>query len=529
MIFLLPHIIDSAAERFPEKEALRFYDQSLTYAELVQRSNSLARALRAQGVKRRDRVGIYLNKGFESVIAMYGILKAGAAYVPLDPSAPIIRLTYVIQDCGIRHLITQEGKRDAVQQISAGTELECVIGMQSLDLPIRSIPWDEVFNTPDATVPDMDLIEQDLAYIFYTSGSTGEPKGIMHTHHSGLSYAKWATQVYSLHHEDRLSSHAPLHFDMSTFEFFAGLLAGTAIEIIPEEVMKLPASYSKLLADKKISVFFTVPFMLTQLLLRGALHARDLSAIRWVIFGGDTSSTKHVRALMTQLPQARFSHMYGPAETNGCTYYNISSLPDKSDAPIPIGKVCPNMEGLVVNEDNQPVAPDGVGELLIRSPTMMQGYWGRPDLNERAFFRRPVFANYEDVFYRTGDLVQLLLDGNLKFVGRKDRQIKTRGYRVELDEIEVALLSHDGVEETAVFPIADGEGSHRIEAAVTLKDRAMATSSDLGEHLKDRLPWYAIPSKIAIVDGFPRTSSGKIDRRELQRRAQPEIEAQTEV
>ncbi len=521
MAFLLSHTIDQSAERFPDQDAFRFSGQRLTYAELVKRANSLARTLIEQGVKRRDRVGIYMHKCLEMPVAVYGIMKAGAAYVPLDPSAPIARLSSLIRDCGIRHLVTQASKRNALDHIlAAGTDPECFIGLHPQDHgPIRCIPWDEVWHTPGETAPDMGSMEQDLAYIIYTSGSTGTPKGIMHTHHSGLSYATLSVQTYAVHHEDRLSNHSPLHFDMSTFDFFSGPLAGATTVIIPEEYTKLPASLSKLMDDEKLTIWYSVPFALIQLLLRGVLHTRDLRSLRWVLFGGEPFPPKHLRALMHLLPQARFSNVYGPAEVNQCTYYHVPRLPDDADESVPIGQVWTNTEGLVVDEDDQQVVPGAVGELLIRSPTMMRGYWNRPDLNAGAFYRRAVDANYEDVFYRTGDLVQLQDDGNYKFLGRKDRQIKTRGYRVELDEIEAVLLSHAKVEETAVFPVTDGEGSNRIEAAVILKREAVSTASDVERHVRARLPWYAVPGKIAIVDAFPRTSTGKIDRSTLQQQA----------
>lgn len=528
MIFLLPHAIESSAEKFPDREAFCFYDQRLTYADLSARSNSLARVLIEHGVKRGDRVGIYMNKSLELAVAVYGIMKAGAAYVPLDPAAPNPRLDYVIRDCGINCLITQDTKcQNLAQMLTLETDLKCLIGVQSQpNWSIRCLSWEEVYNTPSHGPIGVEIVDKDLAYIMYTSGSTGIPKGIMHTHHSGLSYAKLAVHTYGVHHEDRLGNHSPLHFDMSTFDFFAGPLAGATTVIIPEEYTKLPASLSKLIEDEGLTIWYSVPLALIQLLLRGALDARNLSSLRWVLFGGEPFPPKHLRALMNQLPDARFSNVYGPAEVNQCTYYHVPPLPDDSNRPIPIGQIWDNTEGLVVNGDDQPVEHGEVGELLIQSPTMMQGYWGRPDLNDQAFYRHQVFEGYEAIFYRTGDLVQLQPDGHYKFLGRKDRQIKTRGYRVELDEIEVAMLSHEQVEETAVFPVADSEGSNRIEAAVTLKNGVMTTPADLVKHLKAQLPWYAVPSTIDIVDNFPRTSTGKIDRRKLQteQEASPGVE-----
>ena len=221
---------------------------------------------------------------------------------------------------------------------------------------------------------------------------------------------------------------------------------------------------------------------------------------------------------MAQLPHTRFSHMYGPAETNGCTKYNISTLPN-SEASIPIGTAFVNMESLVVDEDDQEVEPGQTGELLMRGPTLMQGYWGRPALNGRAFLRRPVHADFDKVFYRTGDLVQVRTDGQLKFIGRKDRQVKVRGYRVELDELEDELLSYEKVEEAAVFLVEEEDENKRIDAVVLLKKDTSTTPSELILHLKSRLPGYAVPSKVNILDDFPRTSTGKIDYRQLQAQA----------
>jgi amino acid adenylation domain-containing protein len=520
MIYLLSQIIDQSAERFPDKEAFRINGQGVTYAELVRKTNALARTLQDQGVKRWDRVGIYLNKSLESAIAIYGIWKAGAAYVPLDPQAPVSRLAFVVQDCNIRHVVTEESKGNNLRQLAAETNLACAVGLSpSDDLSIRALPWDEVFTAPGQSGPDVRLMEQDLAYVMYTSGSTGTPKGLMHTHFSGLSYAKMSVATYDVGPTDRLSNHSPLHFDMSTFDYFSGPLAGATTVIIPEAYTLFPASLSKLMADEQLTIWYSVPFALIQLLLRGVLEDRDFSSLRWVLFGGEPFPPKHLRALMQMWPQARFSNVYGPAEVNQCTYYHVPPISEDSDEQIPIGQIWDNAEGLVIDKDDRVVEPGEVGELVVRTPTMMQGYWGRPILNERAFYYRAVLPNFADRFYRTGDLVQLQPDSNYAFLGRKDRQIKTRGYRVELDEIETALLSHEQVEEAAAFPGAEAEGSRQIEAAVILKPNADLTEAVLTNFLSTKIPWYAVPAKIAIIQSFPRTSTGKIDRRLLQEQA----------
>jgi acyl-coenzyme A synthetase/AMP-(fatty) acid ligase len=228
---------------------------------------------------------------------------------------------------------------------------------------------------------------------------------------------------------------------------------------------------------------------------------------------------------MRLLPDCRFSNIYGPAEVNQCAYYHVPAQIADTDEPIPIGQIWPNAEGMVVDKHDQVVSPGEVGELLIRTPTIMQGYWRRPDLNQRAFFYRQQAAGQQDVFYRTGDLVQLQPDGNYSFLGRKDRQVKSRGYRIELDEVEAALMSHEQVREAAVFPVPDNEGSHRIHAVVITKDDAFVKSSDLVKYLSSRLPRYAVPVRFQFTNGFPRTSSGKVDRRKLEAQALVAINA----
>ena len=523
MIYLLSRILERSVEQFPDHEAFRCEGVALTYSDLTRQANGLAHWLVEQGVQRGDRVGIYLSKSLKSAVAIYGIWKAGAAYVPLDPGAPLSRLAYVINHCGTLHLITQKSKRSRLPALlEAAPDLHWVVGLPdsvTLSPNITRCDWDALRESD--TAPEVRLVDNDLAYIMYTSGSTGTPKGIMHTHHSGLSYAQLAAYTYGLCQGDRLGNHSPLHFDISTLGYFAGPLVGATTVLIPEAYTKVPASLSQLMQDEALTIWYSVPFALTQLWLHGVLSERDLSSLRWVLFAGEPFPAKYLYTLMEQLPQARFSNVYGPAEVNQCTYYHVPPLaagePVPED-PSPIGQLWANSEGRVVDADDRPVAPGEVGELLVRTPTMMAGYWQRPDLNDRAFYRCQV-ANQTAVFYRTGDLVQQRADGQYRFIGRKDRQIKTRGYRVELDEVEAALVAHSQVEEAATYAVSQDAGSYQIEAAVILKPDVSLTEADLKRYLGDRLPAYAIPQHIAIAPTFPRTSTDKIDRRALQQQS----------
>ena len=477
--------------------------------------NQLSNLLLDLGIKKGDRVGVYLNRCLESAIAIYGIMNAGAAYVPIDPSAPPSRISFLLKDCGIKHLITNKNqKRNVEKIIKENTPLEYIIGSKE-EQPIKSFSWEEISQLP-TTNPTINILEKDLAYIMYTSGSTGAPKGIMHTHYSGLNYAKLSADLYDLSEKDIVGNHAPLHFDISTFGYFSSPLVGATTVIIPDAYTKMPASLSQLIQNEKMSVWYSVPLALVQLLQRGVLEQRDMSALRWVLYGGEPFPTKHLCSLMVKWPKARFCNVYGPAEVNQCTFYNIPSIP-KNDGPMPLGEVWGNTEMLILNENNESIKNNKIGELLIRTATMMEGYWNQPHLTENAFYKRELFPGHEEIFYRTGDLVRLDNDGLLMFMGRKDRQIKTRGYRVELDEVEAVLVKNVSVEEAAVFSVRDEEYGLLIEAAVILKNNALITETELIQYMAVYIPEYAIPKKISIIEIFPRTSTGKTNYIELQR------------
>ena len=519
MGFLLHHSIDESAERAPERAAFRCDGEELSYAELVERCDRLAGLLVDRGVEPHDRVGIYMSKCLELPVALYGILKAGGAYVPIDPTAPPARVRLILEDCGIRHLITHPSRLRQARQLAADVrELKTVIGAAgpAANGGATFLSWEEAGQAP-ARDPGVRLVARDLAYVMYTSGSTGVPKGLMHTHASGLAYARLSAREYGVRAEDRLGNHSPLHFDMSTFEYLTGPLCGATTVVIPEEVTMFPRSLAELIEKEKLTFWYSVPLALIQLLEQGGVEERDLSSLRWVLFGGEPFAPKYLARLMELWPRARFSNSYGPAEVNQCTAYNVPSGALDLDRPIPIGPVWPGAQGLVVDADDREVAPGEPGELLIRAPTMMRGYWSRPELNRQAFLRRAPSAGVEEVFYRTGDLVRDRGDGNLVFLGRQDRLIKVRGYRVELDEVEAVLGALPGVAEAAAVDVRDGDGQVTIAAAVLARSGAELEVRDLRRGAAKRLAPYAVPSRLEIRESLPRTGTGKIDRPALRR------------
>lgn len=509
MIYLLPDIIKNSANRFPDNVAFWYENESLTFEGLVKRSNQLAFVLNQLGVKRGDRVGIFLEPSLETAIAVYGIMSAGAVFVPLDSNAPPARIAYVVNDCGIRHIISgKKQSRSLNKVLEENIALECVIGMDD-NLPLKTVSWEEIEQTSPSQSVFVRMMEDDLAYIMYTSGTTGAPKGIMHSHRSGLAYAKLSSDLYNVRPTDILGNHSPLHFDISTMGYFTMPLAGGKTVLIPESHKLFPASLSQMMEKEKITIWYSVPLALIHLLQNGVLEKRRMDALRWVLFGGEPFPAKHLRSLMKLWDNAVFSNVYGPAEVNQCTYFHLSELPEK-EAAIPLGQVWSNTEVLIVDKDDLEVADGDTGELMVRSATMMKGYWGKPELTQKAFFRREMFPNEEEIFYRTGDLVWRNKDGQLMFAGRKDRQVKIRGFRIELDEIESVLISHPSIIETAVYNIKNEEDSS-VEAIVVLSDPALETEENIKKFIAAKLPAYAVPRRVYFSEKIPRTSAGKID------------------
>jgi len=343
----------------------------LTYEELNRTANRVAHALLARHESVEEPVLLLLDNGAPMIASIIGALKAAKIYVPLDPSFPTLRHREILEDTAAGLIVTDSKNLSLAAELAAGK-----LALVNIDELDRSASDD---NPRPRAAPDTP------AYILYTSGSTGTPKGIMHTHRSGLSFAVWAAETYGLTADDRVSNHAPLHFDLSTFDFFAAAQVGATTVIVPEAIAKLPSDVGRLMERERLTVWYSVPFALIQLLERGNLKSLDLGLLRWILFAGEVFPTKHLRRLLAVLPHVRFSNLFGPTETNVCTYYHVPTDLPTSEEPIPIGKPCGNIESLVVDGNEAPVAQGEPGELLIRGGVVMCGYWGRPDLNEAAF------------------------------------------------------------------------------------------------------------------------------------------------
>ena len=515
MTQLIHQFLAQNAQKIGDSDAVVCREQSMTYRELDIASNKLANRLLALNVERGSRIGIYMDKSLNMAVSIYAALKAGCVYVPMDPNAPIQRLCTIVSDCDVEILLSSDNKAKKIDKMLPLLKHSMVVIGSSDVSGCESYNWDWVHHTPTVVAPELPIKEQDLAYIIYTSGSTGKPKGITHSHQSCLSFAKWGADTINVQPTDRLGNHCPLHFDISTFDWFAAVIAGACVVLVPEEYIKMPASYASLLKQAEVTVLYTVPFALIQFSQVESFTDKDLPDLRQIIFAGEPMSTKHLRKLLDNLPSASFHNWYGPAETNVCTAFTVTAL-DKHALSLPIGHPCGFAKVKIMSDQEQEVSAGQTGELWIHSPSTMASYWARPELNNSVFVEREEQGAYLR-YYKTGDLVLQDDDGLIWFAGRKDRQVKIRGYRVELDEVEAALVSHDEVEEAAVFCLSDGSTqSSTLLAVYTSRTQKDMSHKELMKHIKSILPSYALPASIVHVEQLPRTSSGKIDRRTLE-------------
>jgi amino acid adenylation domain-containing protein len=503
---------DALALEDPERQT------AISYGGLDAIAERLRISLAAHGVRPGDRVGICAPKSIGVVAAIFGILKSGAAYVPVDPEAPPQRNAFIFADCSVRVVVVSRPLEARLLSAAEGgltlvqDEIVALSGY-GIDFGLLggvAAPAGE----PDTEVA---VAGQELSYILYTSGSTGRPKGVVHTHASALSFVNWCSDAFLPTAADRFSSHAPFHFDLSILDLYVPLKHGAALVLIGEELGKQPARLAATIADRRITVWYSAPSILRMLAEYGDMEQHDYSALRHVLFAGEVFPVKHLRTLQQLWPHPRYFNLYGPTETNVCTYYEVPyPVSDDRTQPFPIGATCDNDRTRVVDEQGQDVTPGDEGELLVHGGTVMQGYWNLPDRNAVAFL-----ADAEGHrWYRTGDLVRDTGEGVYDFIGRRDRMVKRRGYRVELGEIEAALYRHPSVQEAAVVATPDETSGVLISACLATSDGKPISIIAIKKFCSENLPLYMIPDRFLYQAALPKTSTDKIDYQGLKRMSQ---------
>ena len=490
-------LFEAQVEKTPETIAFVFDREQLTYRELNERANQLAHYLRFLNVAPEMLVGICLERSIEMIVGMLGILKAGGAFVPLDPSQPQERLAFILADTKVEVLLTSE-------KLVAGIPVP-QSHLVYLDTEYENIATKSKNNFKSGVQSD------NLAYTIYTSGSTGQPKGVMVNHQAICQGFVLMQEIFPITPQDRILQKMPLTFDFSFWELFWPLMTGACVVLVKPGGEKDSAYLVKLIAQQEISILVFVPSVLQVFLSEEGL--KTCKNIRMVFTGGEPLTSALKDRFFNQLPNCRLYDLFGATEDNVVTYWPCQ--PEDNLSSFPQGRPFPNLSVYVVDEQLQPVPVGEAGELLVGGWGLARGYLNRPELTAQKFISNPFKDKIQERLYRTGDRVRYLSDGTIEILGRIDNQVKVRGFRIELGEIEEKLSQHPAVKQVAVIAREDIAGDKRLVAYVVLhssQESEPKSMSELRHFLKQQLPDYMMPAAIVVLNQMPMTPNGKVDR-----------------
>jgi amino acid adenylation domain-containing protein len=494
---LVHECVEAQARHTPDATAVRFLDDSVSYDELNRRANRLARRLRALGAGRDVLVGVAMERSVELVVSLLAVLKAGAAYVPLDPDYPRARLEFMLADSDVRVLLTQ---RRLVE------EIDCLREATAEVLCVDELGSDLADEADDDLGIDVD--GEDLAYVIYTSGSTGRPKGVQNVHAGIRNRLLWMQDEYGLDGSDRVLQKTPISFDVSVWEFFWPLMTGATLVLARPGGHRDGAYLAELIQAEGVTTLHFVPAMLQAFL---AEPVERCTSLRRVLCSGE-ELPRDLQDRFLSRSRAELHNLYGPTEA-AIDVTAWACRADTADGPVPIGRPIANTEIYVLDAAGRPV-PIGVpGELHIGGRNLARGYLNRPELTAEKFVDHPFRPGAR--LYRTGDLARFRDDGAVEFLGRLDHQIKLRGFRIELGEIEAALARHDRVREAVVATHEYAPGDHRLVAYLVATPGEPPESAELAAHVREWLPEYMVPAAFVVLPAFPLTPSGKVDRKAL--------------
>ncbi len=457
---------------------MREGERQISYQQLL---NSALRVAQHLPALQGQRYVVAMERGVDAAICIYGILLAGGCYVPLDINNPAQRIAYIIEDT------------DPAMIIGKGAEPEW------LNPKYRWCDFNTVFSTPQdlatSTEPGFDTKPSELAAILYTSGSTGQPKGVALSHQAMKTFSDWALNTFNLNPKHRIASLAPFHFDLSVFDLFSGLSSGASIHFIPSKLTLSPSRLTQWLRENQISTWYTVPSILTFLALKGGLQQTGLPNMQQILFAGEVFSSEYLIKLCNVLPEVRFYNLYGPTETNVCCYWPVERSRLDPKQAIPIGMPACGSE-LKIDMNS--------GELWVNSVTNFSGYWQNKQLQQVTLLNG---------YYPTGDQVSINEFDEYCYHGRIDRMLKCSGFRVEPAEIEAVIKTIPGVINCAIIGLNDPFSGQRPAAVLQLQDTS--NSAEIMTQVKSSLPVYMQPVKVRLVNQLPLLSNGKIDYQQI--------------
>jgi amino acid adenylation domain-containing protein len=514
MSWLLHERIRAVALASPEAAAVQSDTEEWTYARLEGESNRLARALLEEGVEPGARVALFAEKGPHAVAAMLAALETGALHVPIDLTSPAARVHKILNAAQPALCLADEAGLPLMNAaFERGTRSR--VGLLA---PAGDGAAD--FTAADtATLSSAPIGRRaepsEGVHLLFTSGSTGEPKGVVITHSNIAAFLDWAIPHFGLGPGDRISGHSPLHFDLSSFDIYGALCSGSAVVLVPSRLNLLPRELARFIDARQLTQWFSVPSVLTLLAQFDAFPEGGFPTLQRVLWCGDVLPTPTLIFWMRRLPHVAFTNLYGPTEaTIASSFHPVLDLPKDPREPVPIGLACDGEE-LVVMEEGSTCPAHEVGDLYIGGAGLSPGYWADPEQTAAVFVDDPRPGRHGERLYRTGDLAFRDDTGIHHFVGRADTQIKSRGYRIELGEIEAALNALGPVESVAVVAIeASGFEGKTICCAYTARNSHVA-AADLRQALRDLLPPYMLPTRWEKLDALPLNPNGKVDRRQI--------------
>ncbi len=503
---LVPNLV-----RHADRAAIYFAGEAITHHRLLAAAERVAGVLRGRGIGAGQRVVVAAEKGPEVIAALIGILASGAAYVPVDPKQPKIRRDRIVADCDPALILYTDRTLAIDPEFCAGGEVERV-RLAGLFDGAGLEPAEALGAALLATASGAEA----LAYILYTSGSTGTPKGVAISHGNAMNFVAWAAACFPLEPTDRVAIHSSIAFDLPVFDIYVGLNAGACLYPVPEDKVLFPESTRRFLVEHAITVLYAVPSALIAMLRRSKLAATGLPDLRLLLYAGEEFPLAPLVEWRAAVPQARVFNLYGPIETNVVTAFEVTHASLAGRRRVPLGcAVADHDLRLVDVEDGREVTqPDAKGELVIAGPSVFMAYWR--DLEKtRAKMIRLRLDGVDVPYYRSGDLASRSADGLFELHGRIDHMVKTRGYRVELSELDAILSEHPGIAEAAVIARPDDNYTNLIHAFVSPKPGVRLEVGDIGDWLADRAPAYALPASIRVLPVLPKGDTGKISRLHL--------------
>lgn len=494
-------MLERSRDLFPNKPAFSDENGSVSYLDAVRKAKAVGTALSASPNGHRA-VAVLMKKSKEMLVAFMGIIYSGNFYVPIDDEMPDDRISKIFASVQPIAVIADAQYTERAAGLAKGLEEAC-----------RVMAYDEAEkNEPDEKLLAQirnEAIDTDPAYALYTSGSTGMPKGVICCHRSVIDYADWLIDTFAFDENTIFGSQTPFYFSMSVLDIYATLRSGAELHVIPKTLFALPVRLLEHMNEARINSIYWVPTALCIVANMKALDKVELPYLKKILFAGESMPNKQLNIWRSHLPDALYANLFGPTEITDIGIYYIVDRPMTDDEPVPIGRKCDNVDALILNEEGKPVADGEMGELCIRGSFLSMGYYNNPEKTAEVFIQNPMNTHYPEIIYKTGDLVSINERGEMMYHGRKDFQIKHRGNRIEMGEIENAAASVPGMEMSAC--IFDTEK----DKIVLFYSGQEVTTKLIRDHMTQKVPSYMIPNVMIELDELPKNQNGKIDRGRL--------------